>query len=206
MKKFIKFFLRFMIVVISLTIISIIIYILLNPMLNYDEALILGEEKYLDFLWMVDGAFNDERYHESFSVNGKTKVNSRFTCKYTLKNKNLCVSDNFSDAYKELFSNKIPYDIVYSDGSSYKWYEEKDGKYIFNNVNNCSNGRMNTKQRLVPVLIERNKITYKITFEEDDMHTPRAMEKIFILKRESRVWKVSFAYYHDPCYMDYNIE
>ena len=206
MKKVIKFFLRFMIVVTSLAIVSIIIYVLLNPMLNYEEALMLGEEKYLDFLWMVDGAFNDEKYHESFSVNGKTMVNSKFTCKYTLKNKNLCISDNFPDTYKELFNSKIHYDTVYGDGTSYNWYEEKDGKYIFNNVNNCSNGRMNTKQFLEPLLIERNKITYKITFEDNDFHTSRTMEKIFVLKRENRVWKVFFAYYHDPCYMDYNIE
>lgn len=206
MKKFIKCFLRFMIVVTSLTIISIIIYVLFNPLLDYEEALLVGEEKYLDFLWMVDGAFNEEKYHESFSVNGKTKVNSKFTCKYSLKNKNLCISENFLDSFENLFSSKIHHDTVYGDGTSYGWYDEKSGKYIFNNANSCSSGRMPIKHRLEPLQIERNKITYIVSFEEDDLHTPRTMEKIFILKRENRVWKVAFAYYHDPCYMDYNIE
>ena len=205
MKMFIKRFLRVMIVITSLTIISIIIYILLNPMLSYEEALMVGEEKYLDFLWMVDGAFNNERYHESFSVNGKSKVSSKFTCNYSLKNNNLCVSDNFKDSFEELFSSKIHYETVYGDGTSYNWFEEKSEKFIFNNANFCSNGRMSMKHYLEPLLIERNKITYKITFVDDELHTPRFIEKIFILRKENRKWKVFSAYYHDPCYMDYNV-
>ena len=48
-----------------------------------DDALSIGEQKYLEFLWLVDGAFNDAKYKETIAVNDITiqDENKKFSCK-----------------------------------------------------------------------------------------------------------------------------
>ena len=56
--------------------------------------------------------------------------------------------------------------------------------------------------------IERNKIVYQVSFEDESIGKVigRTYEKTFVLVNENRTWKISKAYYHDSCHMDYNIE
>ena len=205
MKKYLKRIMKVLIILFVLIIISLVVYLLLNPKLTMEEALKLGEEKYGAFLWMVDGAFNDERYDEIFLINGNEYKHNDFICQYQ-DDKSRCKSTNFEESFEKLFLNGIRYNTVYGDGLSYNWYSEHDGIYTFNNNNSCNYGRMGLKQTIEPLLIERNKITYKVSFQDDEKNNLRKVEKVFVLKRENRKWKVAYAYYHDPCFMDYNIK
>ena len=123
------------------------------------EALAIGETKYLEFLWMVDGAFNYERYNnEEFMVNDKTlDKKPDFSCTYDKDNK-VCKATNFEKNFQKLFANNIKIDNVYGDGVSVKWYEKRNNEYTFTNLNNCKTVRMSAKQTLVVDDINENKI------------------------------------------------
>ncbi len=183
-----------------------------NDTKTMEDALLLGEEKYLEFLWVVDGAFNDSRYNnESFSVNGKKMKDEYklFSCTYE-KNKKTCMATKFEEAFAHLFASNIDYDKVYGDGLSFKWYEEKDGKYYFSNMNTCNASRMSKDQEIKVEEINDNMITYTVSFT-DNISTGTYLgnhqyHKKFVLVLEKGEWKVSKAYYHDPCFMDYNLE
>ena len=202
MKKLVQKLLT-IVAIILMIVIGIYVYdIISNPLLSKEEAKKIGEERYLAFLWMVDGAFNYERYNQIFQVNGKSEVNSTFICEY--QDNSQCIGKNFVSSFDDVFSNSIHYDKVYGDGISFNWYEEKDNVFTFNNSINCYTKRMGTNHTLEPLIIRRDKITYRVTFQDED--NERIFEKNFILKHENHEWKVISAYYHDPCYMDYNIE
>ena len=176
-----------------------------------EDALSIGEKKYLAFLWMIDGAFNDERYKDSIFVNDKTISDEEkvFTCKY--EDKDTCVGSNFENAFRKVFSNTLSYKDVYGDGLAFNWYEKLDNKYYFSNSNSgtCNISRMSNKQKLEVVEATKYKITYKITYTETiDKGIYKGSHeytKDFVLVYEDDDWKVSKAYYHDPCYVDYNI-
>lgn len=185
---------------IFLSILSFVTFTLAsNNILTKEEALKLGEEKYLKFLWMVDGAFNSEQYNEEYIVNDKSLGNNDkiFTCIYQNKNDKECISNNFTDEFNKLFSKNIKYDDVYSDGIMYSWYKLKDDKYVFNVLESCDVKRMNSKQRLSVIKINNNSITYEVSIDDDI--------KDFILIYEDDEWKISKAFYHDLCELRYNI-
>ena len=180
--------------------------------LTEKEALELGEDKYLRFLWMVDGAFNDYRYDGTFEVNGK-KLTDKYkimSCIYPANNQKKCVSDNFEKPFRDLFISNISFGDVYSDGLSFFWYEKIDDKYYFSNINTCNASRMSLKHTLTVEKISKNEIVYSIKFVDNvlsgDFKGNNTYSKPFILSLENEKWKISKAYYHDPCYMDYNIE
>ena len=177
-----------------------------KSLLSKDEALIVGEEKYLTFLWMVDGAFNDKRYEYSFMVNGKELGDDKkiFTCDYPKNNKKTCLSKNFESSFHKVFASNVTYDDVYSDKVSFSWYEKKDNEYKFTNMNSCNAYRMGKEHNLNVISIAKRKLFFRVTFKDD--RNNRVFDKMFILNYEDNDWKVSKAYYHDPCYMDYNIE
>lgn len=183
--------------IIILIILFITIFVLFintnGIILTIEEATIIGEEKYLKFLWMVDGAFNSERLKKDFLVNDKKLTNEDkvFTCKYI--NKIECVGNNFESEFNKLFSKKIDYKKVYSDGAIYKWITNKDGKYIFNNLNTCSINRMDINQELKVIKIFNNRVIYEVN------------NKKFILIYEDNEWKIDTAFYHDLCSMKYYI-
>ena len=179
-----------------------ILYYNRKPILTMDEALILGEEKYLTFLWMVDGAFNDERIGYSFKVNNHDlkEENKTFKCVYQ-KDKKSCISKNLEEEFKKTFSSSLTYKDVYSDGVSNSWYERKNNRDIFTNDNNCNTNRMNEIQKIEVSKIDPGKIKYTVSFKNGN----REYLKPFILIYENGVWKISSAYYHDLCGMDYNI-
>ena len=163
-----------------------------DNVINNREALKIGEDKYLKFLWMVDGAFNKEE----FVVNNKklNKEEKVFTCKY--KN-NECISNNFESEFKKLFASNITYEKVYSDGISYSWFNYKNGNYYFNNINSCNVNRMSLNQEIKVIKIEDKKIVYEITIDN--------RKRDFILVYEDNDWKISTAFYHDLCGMKYFI-
>lgn len=180
---------------------------------NDNTILSLGEKKYLEFLWMVDGAFNDERYNnESFKVNGKTLKNKpAFTCKYD-ESKTSCYSTNFEKSFKELFASNVDINRVYGDGLAIRLYEKRGDKYKFTNKNTCEAGRMDLNHKLeVDEKKENtdNEVTYKVTWEDDIpsgiYKGKRTYRKEFVLTKEDGEWKISKAYYHDPCRMEYII-
>ena len=176
-----------------------------------DDALSLGEKKYLSFLWMVDGAFNNQRYNEEFVVNGKKikDVNKKFTCTYEEDSK-MCIGNNFEGEFKNLFASKINYNKVYGDGQSFYWYQKIDDTYQFTNMNTCNIGRMSVDQKIEVKEEEKDKISYIVTFNDSISSGiykgDRSYTRNFVLIKEDGDWKVSEAYYHDPCYMDYYIE
>ena len=176
-----------------------------------NDELSIGERKYLEFLWMVDGAFNYERYnHEDFVVNGKKlESHSNFSCEYDSLKKT-CRGINFEENYNKLFAKNVKLDNVYGDGLVGKWYEKMDNDYFFTNINNCDAGRMNTRQTLNVVSSSDKKMTYKAIFEEElksgVFKGHHRFENDFVLVYENGDWKVSEAYFHDPCYMDYYIK
>ena len=177
-----------------------------NSNLSYDEALKIGEEKYLKFLWMVDGAFNEERIGGEFIVNGKTlnKDKKIFTCKYSKKDNKTCVGNNFQEEFNNLFASNIKYDHVYSDKMTFYWYKYKDGKYYFTNPNNCNIKRMSLEQKITVQEILDNKVIYNIVYENDDYNRMNDLD--FVLVNEENDWKISEAYYYDLCEMYYHIE
>ena len=169
------------------------------------EALEIGEEKYLEFLWMVDGAFNSEREKGDFNVNNKTLSNDKkvFLCKYEIKKSKECVGYNFKEEFNNLFSNNLNYDDVYSDGLMYSWYRYHNGKYLFKNLDNCSINRMSLNQNIEVKDISSNELVYKVTFKNNQ--TDNIKEKDFVLVLEDGKWKVKTAFYHDMCGVKYYI-
>lgn len=176
-----------------------------------NEALSIGENKYLEFLWMVDGAFNYERYDkEEFTVNNKILDKKLdFSCIYENGNKT-CRATNFEKNFQKLFADNIKIDNVYGDGAAIKWYDKKNNEYTFTNLNNCKTVRMSTKQTLTVDSISEDKITYKVTFDEEVKSGPykgnHHYNKNFVLIYQDNTWKVNEAYYHDPCYAEYLIK
>lgn len=168
-----------------------------------EKAIEIGEEKYLKFLWMVDGAFNSDRIDGDFSVNGKTLSSEKkiFKCVYN-KSKE-CIGENFEIEFSKLFSKKIDYDLVYGDNMIYKWYSYENGKYKFNNLDNCSINRMPLEQNLELVKIDNNKIIYKVWF--NNRQTNKINEQDFILVYEDNEWKIDTSYYYDMCNIRYSI-
>jgi hypothetical protein len=178
--------------IIVLMFLSVIMFLLFTKAANNDDLLKLCEEKYLNFLWMVDGAFNKAE----FVVNNK-KLNSKdkvFTCKYQ---NNECIGNNFESEFKKLFARNITYEKVYSDGISYSWINYKNGKYYFNNINTCNVNRMSLNQKLDVTKIEDKKIVYEITIDN--------RKRDFVLIYEEDDWKINTAFYHDLCGMKYFI-
>ena len=69
---------------------------------------------------------------------------------------------------------------------------------------------MNTNQKLVLKDSNKDKMVYQVTYDEE-LKTgiykgKHHFDKEFVLVLENDTWKVSEAYYHDPCYMEYNIK
>jgi len=169
-----------------------------DTIISKEEALKIGEEKYLEFLWMVDGAFNNERFNGEFIVNEKKLDNYSFDCVYNNK-KDSCISKNFEESFNKLFVKRIRPQDVYGDGITFSWYTKiKDG-YEFNNTSNCSVKRMGLNQSINIKEIYENKIEYLVYF--DDL----TVDKLFVLEKENGEWKISQAYYHDLCKLDYYI-
>ena len=174
------------------------------------DAISIGEMRYLEFLWMVDGAFNYERYdNKDFTINGK-KLEKKpdFRCIYD-KNMKTCQATNFENSFNKVFASNIDMNKVYGDGAVIKWYEKNDNGYTFSNINNCDAMRMNLNQQLKVVETTKTKNTYQVTYDEELTSGPYKgkyhYEKEFVLVKENGDWKVSKAYFHDPCYMEYNI-
>ncbi len=195
------------IIIIVLLFLSIIFYIVYTKFyasnVSYEYALKIGEEKYLKFLWMVDGAFNDERLNEEFIVNGK-KLDDKdklFTCKY--ENNKECIGNNFDSEFKKLFSSSINYKNVYSDFKIYSWLKYSNGKYIFNNLNICNINRMGQNHELKVMKIDHHKIKYEVMF--NNRQTDKIIKRNFILNLEDNEWKIVNAYYHDLCGINYTI-
>lgn len=176
-----------------------------NIMTN-ERALEIGEEKYLKFLWMIDGAFNSERMNEDFIVNNKSlaKEDKIFTCKYKDKKSNECIGNNFEQEFQKLFSKTIDYNDVYSDRIMYTWYDHIDGKDVFTVLDSCDVDRMNTNQKLEIFSIKENEIIYNASFKNE--RTNKITTRNFILIFEDNDWKIKKAFYHDICAIKYNID
>ena len=179
--------------------------------LQEDDSLSIGVGKYLEFLWMVDGAFNDSRYNEKIKVNNEVLNNKNitFVCNYS-SDKEKCKAENFEKSFADLFASNITYNDVYGDGLTFNWYEKRKDGYYFKNMNSCNIERMSTNQTLELVDETKDKLTYKVDYVDNVKGgTYNGVHKItrdFVLIKEKDSWKVSKAYYHDPCYMDYYIE
>ncbi len=183
-----------------------------DEIINHENSpeLEIGINKYLEFLWMVDGVFNKEKYHnEEFTVNGESLSNHTFKCEFN-SDKSRCKGINFIDNYNKLFSKKVNINLVYGDGVALRWYDKIDDDYYFNIQNTCDVSRMNSKQNIILKENSNNKLVFRVYFYEtvkDGLfmgnHT---FDKEFTLVKEDGEWKVSKAYYHNPCYMEYNIE
>ena len=191
---------------ISMSIITFIIFTEAKKgVMTCEKALALGEEKYLKFLWMVDGAFNSDRMKEDFSVNDK-RLNDEekvFTCQYKHKNDIECVGKNFEQEFKNLFSKTISYKNVYSDGLDYTWYVYKDGNYVFSYISSCGVNRMGINQQIKLISITSDKIMYQVNFK-DNLNN-KEVTKYFSLILEDKDWKINMAYYYDLCGMKYYI-
>ncbi len=178
--------------------------------LSDEEALSIGTEKYLDFLWMVDSAFNDSRYEGRIKVNNQEidETKTLFSCKYD-KDKEWCKGENFEEAFRNVFASDITYNDVYGDGLAVYWYEKRGDGYFFQNSIGCNIKRMSLDQTLELTKKERNQLTFKVSYV--DNITAGAFEgehqkiRDFVLIKEDGEWKVSKAYYHDLCFQDYPI-
>lgn len=190
-----------------LFIVSLSIASLINPnkVLSSSEALALGIDKYLKFLWMVDGAFNDERLNEEFVVNNKrlNEEDKIFTCEYKNTKSKECIGNNFETEFRKLFSKNINYEKVYTDQTIYSWISYKNEKYIFENLNNCNVDRMGINHNIKVVNIKNDKIIYEILFENRQSHLIN--KKYFKLVNEDNEWKIGSAFYYDLCGMRYTI-
>ena len=178
--------------------------------LSDDDALTIGEKKYLEFLWMVDGAFNDSRYNSKLKVNGKVIDSSKvsFVCKYD-EQKEWCIGENFESAFKGLFASNITYRDVYGDGLAFNWYEQRADGFYFKNITACDVSRMSSEHTIELLSQESDKLTFKVSFtdniKEGIYKGEHPKNKDFILVKEGSDWKVSRAYYHDLCFQDYPI-
>lgn len=208
------------IILIIIIIIVITIYFVTKNNSNYfyngnnfiyenDDALSLGEKKYLEFLWLVDGAFNDSRYNTHIKVNNKEVNLSKFnfSCKYDEK-KEWCKSENFESAFSSVFASNITYNEVYGD-IAYVWYEKRKDGYYFKNPTGCDAARMSDNQTIELVKEEKDKLTFKVQYV-DNMKSgiykgEHKTTREFVLVREGNEWKVSKAHYHDLCFQDYYI-
>lgn len=177
---------------------------------NPDSALALGEKKYREFLWLVDGAFNDSRYNNHLKVNNKVVDGNvlDFKCEYD-KDKVWCKGENFEKAFSTVFANNITYKDVYGDGLAYDWYEKREDGYYFKNPNGCNISRMNENQTIELTDEKPERLVFKIQYT-DNMKTgiyagEHKIVREFILVREGKEWKVSTAHYHDLCFQDYYI-
>ena len=192
-----------------ITFLSILAFVILikadGKTLTEEKALQIGEEKYLTFLWMVDGAFNSERLKEDFKVNNKSlsEEDKIFTCKYKKAKSKECVGNNFESEFKKLFSDTIDYENVYSDGVLYSWIAIKDGQYVFNNLDSCNINRMGTNQSLRLVNLSNDKIEYEVSF--NNSQTNQVNKRDFVLVMEDNEWKISSAFYYDLCGMKYTV-
>ena len=197
------------VLIIILIITSILLFVIFtradDQKLTESEALEIGEEKYLEFLWMVDGAFNSERFVGEFNVNGKvlSDTNKKFTCTYKNKKDNSCIGNNFPMEFKRIFSSDISYNEVYGDGSFDTWFKYEKGKYIFTNMNNCSTNRMKLNQSISVQNIDKDKLTFNVS--SNDVGNENSLIRMFVLIKENDDWKISRVYYHDVCEMDYYI-
>jgi hypothetical protein len=176
-----------------------------KSIITIDEALKIGEEKYLKFLWIVDGAFNSGRLDNDFKVNNKSldAEEKIFTCKYKDKKSKECTGNNFEEEFSKIFSSRIRYDDVYSDGITYAWYKYENGKYIFNDIDNCSINRMGLDHQIKVIKIKSDRIIYEVSFKNENKET--TITRDFILVLEDNEWKIEKAYYYDLCELEYNI-
>ncbi len=191
--------------VIFVIVLSIVFLIYKNISLNNyrAKALDIGINKYLEFLWIVDGAFNKD--NEDYLVNGISLSNDNklFKCTYNNKKSNECLGDNFEEAFNNLFASNISYDNVYSDGLMYSWYTIDNGNYYFNNFDNCHVNRMDLNHKIEVTNIKNNELSYKVTFTDQD--TKKVNTRDFILVLENNNWKIKRAFYHDKCGVKYYI-
>ena len=141
---------------------------------------------------------NNKRFNGDFTVNKKKLDNYSFICSYKNK-KDSCISNNFEEAFNKLFAKRIRPQDVYGDGITFSWYTKVKDGYEFNNTSNCSTKRMSLNQSISVKKIYENKIEYLVHFEDS------TIDKLFVLEKENGEWKVSQAYYHDLCKLDYNI-
>ena len=196
---------RVFIPVVFLICLSIVAFVIFtkanNENITSDISLKIGEEKYLQFLWMVDGAYNSERLKEDFIVNNKSLSNEEkvFTCKYNSFKDKECIGNNFESEFKKLFSKNITYEKVYSDGVLYSWVLIKNGKYVFNNVNTCNINRMGINHTLKLSTFNNHKMVYQVEFL--NTLTNQLIKRDFILVLEDNEWKISNAFYYDLCGM-----
>lgn len=179
------------------------------PLLTEEEALDVGVNKYLAFLWIVDGIFNtDDNF--TYVVNGKelTDENKIISCRNDITKDKKCIIDDFETSFKNLFAHNIDYQKVTGDDMSSISVSIKDNQYTFKNISLCNEYHMGRLHHLKIESIERNKIVYQVSFEDESIGKVigRTYEKTFVLVNENRTWKISKAYYHDSCHMDYNIE
>ena len=195
--------------IVSLVSLSIILFIVFtnanNQSLNDDKIIEIGEEKYLEFLWMIDGAFHDESINNKYIVNGKKLSDDKkiFTCTYN-KNNTSCEGSNFEDEFHKLFAPNISFNQVYGDGVTFNWYEYKNGKYYFYYPNNCNinNGTLEY------YLEERNRSEDEIIYDVKYRNANYSHDIIdeFKLIKDNNIWKISKAIYYDSCGMEYIIE
>ena len=191
----------------TISILMFVIYTKANDSkIPEDEALKIGEEKYLEFLWIVDGAFNSKRFDGEFTVNGKKldDDNKKFTCIYKNKKDDTCVGKNFEESFHNLFSSNITYDDVYADDSRNAWISYKNGSYYFTNITSCNVNRMNLEQTIKIYEIEKDKLTFHVFIEDSGYQNTR--KRIFSLIKENDIWKISKAYYEDLCEIKYSIK
>ena len=187
---------------------SIILFVVFTKasgnLLTTNEAIKIGEDKYLKFLWMVDGAFNSKRFNEDYIVNGKelSSEDKIFTCEYKKNSHNECVGKNFQTEFVNLFSNKINYNNVYSDGGLYSIISNNEGEYTFNIIDNCAINRMDVNQQIRVVDIKNNEIVFEVNSVNN---TNIENKKDFILVFDDNEWKISKAYYHDLCGTKFHI-
>lgn len=192
----------------TLIFISILMFIVFTKAdytkLDSVEALEIGEAKYLEFLWMVDGAFNSAKMEGEFTVNGKKldHDNIKFTCIYKNKKDNTCVGNNFEESFRDLFASRITYNQVYGDDSGNTWYKYEKGKYLFTNINSCNINRMNLNQKIRLHEINKNELVFYVSYE-DNNHQNK--ERTFILVKENNLWKIDKAHYEDLCEIKYRI-
>lgn len=192
-------------ILIFISIIMFVVFTKANyPILSDEEALKIGEEKYLEFLWIVDGAFNSERMDREFTVNGQKfdKDKAGFTCIYQNKQDDTCVGNNFEEFFHNLFASKITYNQVYGDASGNMWLQYTKGKYLFTNINTCSINGMTLKQNIKIHSISNQELVFDVSYEED---ANQNMERTFSLIMEDNKWKISKAYYEDLCEIKYHI-